>query len=85
MQDKKKPDRGAMGFPERWCDLEETRRRQRASGRWTASNRAKATTDLRAQALALHGIGKTERQIAAELGVSPATAHRWIKSALKAY
>lgn len=79
--EQKKPNRGAMGFLSPPASEFDARLRQRASGRWTAAQRAAATTEQRAQALEMHNIGKTERQIAASLGVSPATAHRWIKSA----
>lgn len=79
--DQKKPNRGAMGFSKACAGEFEASLRQRASGRWTAAKRASATVDQRAQAIEMHCIGRTERQIAASLGVSPATAHRWIKAA----
>ena len=79
-------NQGAMGFEKMQglsseAFIAETRRRQAEAGRYAAAKRQTThAPELREQARQMAAEGKKEREIAAALGVSNATAHRWCKA-----
>ena len=79
-------DKGVMGFEKMQglsadAFIAETRRRQAEAGRYAAANRRTThNPELREKARQMAAAGQSEREIAAALGVSNATAHRWCKA-----
>ena len=79
-------NRGVMGFGEmpREDSVIEQRIRQQAGARYAARARVAAKLEQRMEAQRLAQLGLSEREIAKQLKISPATAHRWIKTPIEA-
>lgn len=79
-------NRGVMGFGEmpREDSVAEQRIRQQAGARYAALARVAAKLGQRMEAQRLAQLGLSEREIAKQLKISPASAHRWIKTPIEA-
>lgn len=78
--------RGVMGLGEMPLEdsVAEQRIRQQAGARHAAQARVMAKLEQRMEAQRLAQLGCSEREIAQQLKISPATAHRWIKTPIEA-
>ena len=78
--------RGVMGLGEMPLEdsVAEQRIRQQAGARHAAQARVMAKLEQRMEAQRLAQLRCSEREIAQQLKISPATAHRWIKTPIEA-